>query len=184
MKQGLETHLSLGRSGPIYVVLILVAALQPACSKQAAQEPPRQVVHTATPSPPAPPKIPRCPTFDSSPEPSEVLTKGEHKVILSWIASAKPDVKHAEAFGYCVYRASKRENGSLVRMNSKAFQGTSCTDDMVETGKTYYYRVKAISLQEKTSEPTEFVRANILDQQPAHPVTNFPPVCRDSVTTK
>jgi hypothetical protein len=100
------------------------------------------------------------------------------------MASAKPDAKHAEAFGYCVYRATKRENGSLMRMNSIPLQGTSCTDDMVETGKTYYYRVKAISLQEKTSDPTEFVRANILDQKPAHPAASFPPVCRDSAIAK
>ncbi len=81
-----------------------------------------------------------------------------------------------------MYRAIKRENRSLVRMNSLPVQGTSCTDDMVETGKTYYYRVKAISSQENTSEPTDFVRAKILDQKPAHPVTSLPPVCRDSST--
>ena len=36
---------------------------------------------------------------------------------------------------------------------------------MVETGKTYFYKVKAISANEKTSAPTDFAPAAILDRK-------------------
>ena len=89
------------------------------------------------------------------------------------------DAKHAEAVGYCLYRGTKRKDHSLVLISPVAIQGTSCTDDMVATGKTYYYKVKAISIQEYTSDATDFVSAQILDHKPINPISSFPPVAVD-----
>jgi len=125
-----------------------------------------------------------CPKFGKAPEPPVVWTKGEHIVILSWTASAPGDAKHSDADGYCVYRAEQKDDGSLVRVNSKAFRGTSCTDDRVPTGKTYYYKIKAVSRYGTPSDPTDFAPAPVLDPKPSTPSGNPPPVCRGSDSTQ
>ncbi len=168
---------------PLVVLISIVGTLQVACvSKQSApvqasnQQPiaPPDRARTIASAPPGK----QCPPFGLLPEPSALLIKGEHNVILSWTASAPADAKHAGADGYCVYRGTEPADGSLVRLNSVPFQGTSCTDDGVQTGKTYYYKVKAISAQKKTSDATDFVRAKILDQKPTTHPGVMPPVCR------
>jgi hypothetical protein len=180
MKQGSEIRPGVRRRTSFLVILTLMVGTQTACSKQTAQEqassqqPPKPTVDISKPGPIAPP----CPPFGSFTAQTKPDVKGEHKVILSWIASAPADAKHEEAVGYCVYRGTKREDHSLVLISPVAIQGTSCMDDMVATGKTYYYKVKAISIQKHTSDATDFVSANILDQKPINPILSFPPVCR------
>jgi hypothetical protein len=170
---------------PLVVLISIVGTLQMACvSKQAApvqasnQQPIAAPGRAATIATTSPDKPRECPPFGSLPEPSALLTKGEHTVILSWTASAPAAAKHAGADGYCVYRGTEPTDRSLARINSVPFQGTSCTDDMVQTGKTYYYKVKAISAQKKTSDATDFVRAKILDRKPTTHPGVLPPVCR------
>jgi hypothetical protein len=107
-------------------------------------------------------------------------------VILSWKASVR-DAKHADPDGYCVYRGilpdpKHPDDTSLVRVNSEPFQGTSCTDNVVETGETYFYRVKAISTNKITSAPSDYATAQILDRKPRHPVVNPPPLCETSTS--
>ena len=101
-------------------------------------------------------------------------------MILSWTASAAADTSHAAAVGYCIYRGAQGDDKSLVRINSLSFPGTSCTDDMVKTGQTYFYKVKAIGANEKTSSPTDFAPASILDRKVTNPVTTPPSLCRDA----
>jgi hypothetical protein len=168
---------------PLVVLISIVGTLQMACvSKPSApaqasnQQPVAPLGHTGTIAVPGKPW--ECPTFGLLPEPSALQTKGEHTVILSWTASAPADARHAASDGYCVYRGTERADGSLARLNSVPFQGTSCTDDRVQTGKTYYYKVKAISAQKKTSDATDFVRATILDRKPTTHPGVMPPVCR------
>ena len=110
----------------------------------------------------------------------------EHRVILSWTASAT-DAKHPVPFGYCVYRVTtdpetkKPSDLSLVRVNIEPFQGTRCTDDRVPTGKIYYYKVKAISPSGALSKATDFAAARVLDPKPSKPSGNQPPAtCRSS----
>jgi len=74
----------------------------------------------------------------------------------------------------------KNDDKTLVRLNSLSFPGTSCTDDMVQTGQTYFYKVKAIGVNEKTSSPTDFAPAAILDRKVANPVATPPSLCRDA----
>ena len=120
-----------------------------------------------------------CPAFGTFPEPPLAQVKGEHTVILSWNASAV-DAKHASPIGYCIYRGVKNDDKTLVRLNSLSFPGTSCTDDMVQTGQTYFYKVKAIGANEKTSSPTDFAPAAILDRKVTNPVATPPSLCRDA----
>lgn len=180
MRQGSEIRHGVRRHASFWVILTLMVGTQTACSKQTApekassQEPRRPAVAISKTTPIAPP----CPPFGSFTAQTKPEVKGEHKVILSWIASAPADAKHEEAVGYCVYRGTKRKDQSLVLISPVAIQGTSCMDDMVATGKTYYYKVKAISIQKHTSDATDFVSASILDQKPINPVLRFPPVCR------
>ena len=190
MKQGLETRPGVRRNRPLVLILALMVGTQTGCSKHTAseqassQEPTRSLSAAAVIPRLAPVEPPHCPTFGSFPEPSEPQEKGEHTVILKWTASAKGDAKHADAFGYCVYRAIERNERSLVLISPVAIQDTSCTDDMVATGKTYYYKVKAISAQKHTSNATDFVTAKILDQKPVNPVASLPPACRGADKTK
>jgi len=121
-----------------------------------------------------------CPAFGSFPEPQTVQVKGEHRVILFWDASAPADAKHGPAVGYCIYRAAQRDDKSLVRLNSLSFPGTGCTDDMVQTRNTYFYKVKALSTNEKLSDATDFTSAAVLDRAPIIHIASPPPLCRDA----
>jgi hypothetical protein len=166
----------------LFLISLLGLLLTACVSKPSAPEP-ASIQIPATPNRSAtgagaPIKPPDCPKFGSFPEPSDLPSKGEHTVVLSWKASAPADAKHTDAFGYCIYRGEKRNDHSLARVNLEAFRGTSCRDDMVQTGKTYYYKVKAISAKRNLSDTTDFVKARILDQKPANPIASPPPLCR------
>lgn len=191
MKPGLENRGARQKARLLLVLISVVGIAETACvsrptapvqaSNQGVTEPARHV----DPPTGSPPKKPlECLPFGSFPEPTALQTKGEHVVILSWNASAPADSNHAAANGYCVYRSTEHKDQSFVRVNTVPFQGTSCTDDMVETGKTYYYRVKAISAKGKTSDATRFATAPIKDLKPAHPIASIPPPCRESAVAK
>jgi hypothetical protein len=192
MKQGLETRPGVRRSASLLVILALMVGTQTGCSSK--QTAPEQASNQRVAEPvnraatvPASSTIRKCPTFFSSlPEPLPPQHPGVHTVILSWTASAR-DAKHADADGYCVYRGilpdgKHPDDASLVRVNSEPFQGTSCTDNVVETGKTYFYRVKAISTNKITSTPSDYATAQILDRKPSNPVVNPPPLCETSTS--
>jgi hypothetical protein len=191
MKHGLETHGDRQETALLLILIAIVGIPQTACvsrptapvqaSNPAVTEPARRV--DTLPST-APRKPLECLPFGPFPEPTALLVKGEHSVILSWTASAPADANHAAANGYCVYRGTERNDRSLMRVNSLPFPGTSCTDDMVETGKTYYYRVKAISARGTSSDATRFATAPIRDRKPRNPVASPPPPCREPASVK
>jgi hypothetical protein len=93
---------------------------------------------------------PVCPAFGSSPVPALPQAQG-HRVTLSWRPSAPADSKHVDAVGYCIYRGNKKKDPRPALVNSVPFPATSCMDDMVESGKKYYYVVRAISAKGVTS---------------------------------
>ena len=191
MKHGLETRGTRQKAPLLLVLISIVGIAETACvsrptapvqaSNQSVTEPARHVdALTST----APKMSLECLPFASFPEPSALQIKGEHTVILSWTASAPADANHAAANGYCVYRSTERKDRSFERVNTVPFQGTSCTDDMVETGKTYYYRVKAISAKGRTSDASRFAAAPIRDRKPSNPVASPPPPCREPAIVK
>lgn len=191
MKQGLETRPGLRRSASRLAILALIVGTQTGCRGQ--QTAPEQALNQRTAAPvnraatvSAPGAIRKCPTFSFRPEPLPPQNPGKHTVILSWTASTR-DAKHPDADGYCVYRgilpdSKQPDDASLVRVNSEPFQGTRCTDNAVETGKTYFYRVKAISTRKITSAPSDYATAQILDQKPSNPVVKPPPLCETSTS--
>jgi len=159
------------------ILLIACFSRQDAPAQTSDQRPSGSTTSGATGPAAHPP--PPCPKFGKPPEPPAHWKTGEHKVILSWTASAPADAKHAAADGYCVYRGERLDDRFLVRVNSRAFRGTSCTDNRVETHKTYYYKVKAISINQTTSDATDFATAPILDRKP-NPAISPPPLCQES----
>lgn len=118
-----------------------------------------------------------CPPFDSSLTMPGV--KGGHKVILSWNASAPADAKHSTAVGYCLYRGTTQKAPPTERVNVVPFAGTKCADDLVESGKTYYYVVRAISARGVTSLVSKPAPASI-PRSPRNPnlAQDSTPACR------
>lgn len=195
MNQAWKTRLGIRRNAPLWLVLILIVGAQIACvSKLAApvqasnQRPAETRAATAGDDSN---KTPQCPIYNKLfPEPARPTKVDpiDHRVILSWTASAT-DAKHPTPLGYCVYRVStkpekgspastKPDSGQLVRVNVEPFQGTKCTDDRVPSGNIYYYKVKAIGLDGKASEATDFATASLLDPKPSKPPGSpRPPVC-------
>ncbi len=119
-----------------------------------------------------------CPPFISFPERGELTGKGEHRVILSWNASAPADAEHADAIGYCIYRSTKSGDRSMVRVNHKPFRGTTCTDNKVGNGKTYYYKVRAISAQGYASKASNLALAHVPNQKRSGPTKAPPASCQ------
>jgi hypothetical protein len=195
MKQGPVTSLSVRRNAILRVLITLIVGTQIACvSKQTAPAQAsnqRAAEARAATTSDVPNKTPQCPTFNSFSEPARPakVEHIEHRVILSWTASVT-DAKHPVPYGYCAYRVATKPNkgspasakpdtGLLVRVNIEPFQGTRCTDDRVPTGNIYYYKVKAISLDGRLSEATDFATASVLDPKPSKPSGTPPPrVCR------
>jgi hypothetical protein len=103
----------------------------------------------------------------------------EHRVILSWTASVS-DRRHADAVGYCIYRSLQGKNQPLQRVNIRPFPKTTCTDDLVENGKKYNYKVLAISAQKKVSVPSKGAHAEIPMGKPKPRIQSevSPPLCR------
>lgn len=137
-----------------------------------------------TPAPPRAPFARRlvCPAFGP---PRGVETKREHKVILSWKASAPADAKHAAAAGYCIYRGAKHKDTAPVLVNSIPFPGTSCMDDVVENGKKYYYVVRAISATGIASISSNEAVASIPRGERRNPSSGASaPSCRETVSAK
>ena len=127
-----------------------------------------------------------CPTFNSSPVPTKLQSKGGHRVILSWRASAPADSKHADAVGYCIYRGNQRKDPRPVLINAAPFSGTSCMDDVVESGKKYYYVVRAISAKGVTSIISNAAPAPIptRERTEAELPGKSAPLCREPATGK
>jgi hypothetical protein len=124
----------------------------------------------------------RCPSLNPSGAPVTLQSKGGHRVILSWRASAPSNLKHSAAIGYCIYRSTPRKNSPPVLLNSIPFAGTSCTDDLVESGKKYYYVVRAISARSVISTTSNIAPAPIPQRTLADPYVSksSAPLCREA----
>lgn len=126
-----------------------------------------------------------CPTVGVSRVPA-TLAKRDHRVILSWKASAPGDSMHDAAIGYCVYRGLKSNDPSPELVNPIPFPDTSCTDDLVENDKKYYYVVRAISAKGITSITSNEAPATIPSGKQSHRSISVAsaPLCRESVSVK
>ncbi len=114
-------------------------------------------------------------------------SSGGHKVTLSWRASRPPDSKHGAAVGYCVYRGPTARPPYPDLLNEVPFPGTRCADDSVESGKKYYYVVRAITVKGITSDVTKPPVAAKIPTAPSRASQvsqDFAPLCRESTGLK
>ena len=132
--------------------------------------------------------LPLCPQAGLTPlQPSQQGT-GHHKVTLSWKASTPGRNAESNAIGYCLYR-SKTQNvakqnptcGHCEQINQVPIADTSCVDDLVEDGASYYYVVSAINAKGTISGASNEAPARVpADRQTGLPPSGFsrPPACR------
>lgn len=122
-----------------------------------------------------------CPTFGPPLTPTSLQASGGHRVILSWRASAPADSRHAPAVGYCIYRTTTRKDPSPELVNRIPLPSTSCTDDLVENGRKYYYVVRTISANSVTSVISNEISALIPTGNKTNPSFSGPsaPLCRE-----
>jgi hypothetical protein len=76
----------------------------------------------------------------------------QHKVTLSWKASASPIV------GYNVYR---RGTSGVVKLNLEPVPGTTYVDSTVQSGQTYFYVTRAVNAKGTESTPSNEVRVDL-----------------------
>jgi hypothetical protein len=111
------------------------------------------------------PLPPACPAQGVSTLQPLAPKSGHHTVTLSWKASARSVKPEAQAVGYCLYRsktpyaakrylAENRKCNDCELVNATAFDGTSCVDDHVQDGTTYYYVVTAVNKHGIPSPPS------------------------------
>lgn len=181
------------RSLPVVAILAFIGALPIGCTRSSgpassesdprAVQGPRQAA-SAPSNASVRPLF--CPAFGSPTTPASLQSKGGHRVILSWRASAPADSRHADAAGYCIYRGNQRKDPQPVLINSAPFRGTSCMDDLVESGKKYYYVVRAISAKGVTSIISNAAPAPIptRERTEAEVPGKSAPLCREPATGK
>lgn len=142
---------------------------------------------TAKETPPVVQEGPACPAAGVSPVYASQPGIGHHKVVLSWNGSVQASGQPGVVDGYCVYR-SKKPNAAQKKascneceqVTAVAIPGTTCIDDLVEDGATYYYVVTAIRDKHVSSSSNEVVALI-----PAGPLSGAsstqspgPPFCR------
>jgi hypothetical protein len=76
------------------------------------------------------------------------------KITISWPANSEPDLD-----GYIIQR-SKDEDGPWVNVSTVDKTTTSFTDEGLDPGTTYYYRVVAVDNASNPSSPSPFVKAS------------------------
>lgn len=117
---------------------------------------------------------------------------GDHKVTLTWNASARSGNPAKDAYGYCLYRIQttpKDKNSALIKqtancaaceqINQIPVTSTGCVDDVVLDGAQYYYAVAAVNAGGVPSAPSNVVPVQIplgRSAKPSAPSTL--PLCR------
>ena len=98
--------------------------------------------------PPDPPEPPVDTTAPAAPSGLEGAS-GDGQIDLSWSAVSASDLE-----GYNVYRATSSISSVSGQspINSDPLSGTAFTDDDVENGTTYFYRVTAIDDADNQSD--------------------------------
>jgi hypothetical protein len=140
----------------------------------------------------AEPRLPACPAAGlPTLLPSPQIT-GQHKLTLTWNASAPSVNSESKAVGYCLYRsrtqnAAKRYVARQIskcsdceQVNSIALAGTGCVDELVQDGAIYYYVVTAVNAKGEPSPPSNETPAQIPPnkQSASSPSVGSYPFCR------
>ena len=149
-----------------------------ASSESATRTQPGTLQQSKSPANPSSTQVLECPPGGGA-DVQMPADKTEHRVILSWTGSVS-DRNHADAVGYCIYRSLQGKNQPLQRVNIRPFPKTTCTDDLVENGKKYNYKVLAISAKRIVSVPSKGAHAEIPMTKPKPRIQSevSPPLCR------
>jgi len=135
-----------------------------------------------------------CPAVNNLPPPALPAKESDHRVILSWHASAFSPHR-SDAFGYCLYR-SKTENPAkenppcrdCEQINVEPVQGTSCVDSTVDDNVPYYYYIAmAVDANGNHSDFSNYAPAPILLGNQSGPTpagSQPPPSCQGASAAK
>jgi hypothetical protein len=129
-----------------------------------------------------PPKTEECATAGFLPMEASRPATAHHTVILSWNAGASS--LHAPA-GYCLYKSETEIDiknpkcSGCEPVNSVPLSTTSCVDDIVKDGVTYYYVVRAVDSTGSTSAWSNLASAPVPASDQVKPSSTAPPpLCR------
>ena len=96
--------------------------------------------------------LPVCPPAGLAPLERGTSGTGDHKVALTWNASAPSNGSDGTAVGYCLYRSKTQHAASknpickeCEQVNRVPVKSTGCMDDLVADSTQYYYVVTAIN---------------------------------------
>jgi hypothetical protein len=91
---------------------------------------------------------------------SKISSSKTHGVKLLWNAGIPASNSPGDAIkGYNIYRRSS--GMEYEQLNTDVIRGTSCFDDLVTPGHTYYYVTKSVSASGTISKPSQEVHAVI-----------------------
>jgi hypothetical protein len=129
---------------------------------------------------------PVCPSAGIVPLQSGAPGTGDHKVTLTWNASAPASNLDGAAVGYCLYRSKKRNAAKknpickeCEQVNRVPITSTGCVDDLVADSAQYYYVVAAINSKGSLSSASNEIPVHIPSAhgaKPAQPTQLF--LCR------
>ncbi len=137
----------------------------------------------STPSQPPP----VCPAAGLAPLTPATRGTGDHKVTLTWKASAPSNDSLGAAVGYCLYRSKTRQAAKknpvckhCEQVNRVPIASIGCVDDLVADSARYYYVVTAINLKGTLSAPSNEIPVTIppANQSAAPARPNSLPLCR------
>lgn len=128
---------------------------------------------------------PSCSSAGFLPIQASLPVTAQHKVTLSWKASS-PSAD--PVFGYCLYKSQAKIDTNLglacpqcEPLNSVPVKGTSCVDDIVTNGVTYYYIVRAVDARGNPSLWSNVVTVPVQSSNQTSAVPQDspqPPLCR------
>jgi hypothetical protein len=80
------------------------------------------------------------------------------RIALFWSANSEPDLA-----GYILWRSTDPNlaKDKWTKLTPALYSKTTYTDTNVETGKTYYYYIKAVDNAGNTSEPSQVVSETV-----------------------
>jgi hypothetical protein len=129
---------------------------------------------------------PLCPPAGLAPLQLGAPGTGDHKVTLTWNASAASTDSDRAAFGYCLYRSKIKHVAKkdpvckeCEQINRIPIKSTGCIDDVVADSTRYYYVVTAVNSKGTLSAASNEIATRIPSKHRRNPAQPSPlPLCR------
>jgi hypothetical protein len=132
---------------------------------------------------------PMCPPAGIVPLQPGAPRTGDHKVTLTWNASAPSKDTGSAPLGYCLYRSKTRNQAKrnpvckdCEQVNRVPIKSTGCIDDVVIDSTQYYYVVTAIDQKGVLSAASNEIPVPIPSAHSVKPVQPSPlSLCRSGL---